>query len=98
MKTITTKIALFIAIAALCFSINACKKSTTDSDISTAQDETQASNESNYIGNVADAAAEQSTGSQPRSNGTEWQLIYGCDSISFNDTTAGGLKIMTLSF
>ncbi len=96
MKNITTKVTLFIAAAALCLSINACKKSTTDSDISTAQDEAQAENESNFIQNSADAGAAQSTGTQPRSGG-QWQ-IFKCATISFNADTTNSTKIMTITF
>jgi len=97
MKNITTKVTLFIAAAALCITINACKKSATDSDITTAQDEAQASAESNYIENAGDAGAAQSTGSQPRSNGGGVTLP-SCATITFNADTAAGLKIMTITF
>jgi hypothetical protein len=96
MKNMTTKITLFIAAAALCITINACKKSSTlDTDITAAQDNSQAENESNFIGNAADAGAATET-PQPRSNGTGWQ-IFQCATVTITDTSQAQ-KTMTITF
>jgi hypothetical protein len=97
MKNMTTKLTLFIAAAALCITINACKKAALDTDITAGQDNSQAENESNYIGSAADAGNAQSSSSPRSTEGGIWSIL-GCANITFNSDTAAGLKIMTITF
>lgn len=97
MKSTFTRITLFIAALSLYVSINACNKSTADSDLSTVQDNTQAESESDYIQNAADASVALSTeGAQSEKGG---QTLPACSKITFaNNDTVTGPKTMTITF
>jgi len=98
MKNITSKITLFIAAAALCISINACKKSTTDSDLSTVQDNAQAESESNYIGSAADAGAANTNQDKPESTQSNSYILPSCATSTFAAGSGNVPNMITITF
>jgi hypothetical protein len=101
MKNITTRLMLFLAAAALCITINSCKKSATDSDLSTVQDEAQANNESNYVGNVADAGADNQNQGAPRSSEGGSQIVLpACATVTLTlpPDTSTQPRTLTINF